>query len=162
MDLGRVVCQSRRVHCELCPISDGCQAKKWNDPTKTPFIPEKKKTKKIELDLIRFVCGKGEKIFAYKKPKGTWLSGQYELPTFVIKKSDVSINQYPFLNIKKRPEDFIKTVITKYKIKNYMREISEKELMAIGKYELLSESEAKKKLSSASLKIWKRIKKEGK
>ena len=108
---------------------------------------------KEELRLLRYVCVKGEKIYCYKKPKGTWLAGQYEIPTFVIDKKDKSIDQYPLVKVEELPNDFLKTGITKYKILNHYKKVSSNDLEKIGDFELLDLSSAKEKLSTASIKI---------
>ena len=58
MDLGREVCQSKRVFCELCQVRDICVAKGWDDPTKTPAVAPKNKIDKHRLPLIRVICEK--------------------------------------------------------------------------------------------------------
>ena len=155
MDLGREVCQSRSAFCELCPLSVDCVAKSWEEPTSTPYVSEKKKIAKEELSLLRVICEKEGKIFCYKKPKGTWLAGQYEIPTFVLNKKDEKINQYPFLTIQNIPNVIIKTGITKYKISNHVLRIKESLMSEFGDFELLDKDIALKKLSSASLKCLK-------
>ena len=95
---------------------------------------------------------KGKKIYCYRKPKGTWLSGQYELPTFILNESDQQLNQYPLIKDKKLPHLMIKTGITKYKIENYIKRLSPKEMSTLGDFELLDIDVAMEKLSSASLK----------
>jgi len=153
MDLGREVCQSRSVYCELCQLRSGCSARSWDDPTSTPYVSEKKKIVKEELKLLRIVCEEDGKIFCYKKPKGTWLAGQYEIPTFVVDKKDESIKQYPYVEVVDVPKDLLKTGITKYKVFNYYKKVNSKDLKSIGDFELLDLSLAKKKLSTASIKI---------
>ena len=159
MDLGREVCQSRSAYCELCKLRSGCTARSWDDPTSTPYVSEKKKTAKQNLSVLRVICEKDGKIFCYKKPKGTWLAGQYEIPTFVVDKKDEKINQYPFKKIKKMPEIFIKTGITKYKITNYILYINHSKISEFGDFELLDKSVACKKLSTTSLKCLETIQK---
>ena len=159
MDLGREVCQSKRAHCEICPLNKNCKAKKLATPLAFPIvdIKEKEKKRKFGLDLLRVVCFKGNKIVCFQKPKGTWLAGQYELPTFECFSEDKKLQQYEKKLIKtytKLPS--LKTVITKYKINNYIQELSYqsfKKEFGIKNFELMNYDEALKKLSTASLKV---------
>jgi len=155
MDLGREICQSRSAFCELCPLRDGCVARSWDEPTSTPFVSEKKKIVKQELSLLRVICEKDGKIFCYKKPKGTWLAGQYEIPTFVVDKTDEKIKQYPYLAIKNLPEKTIKSGITKYKITNHILKVKPSYVEKLGKFELLDIQTAYDKLSTTSIKCLK-------
>lgn len=131
MDLGRTFCQARKASCDLCPVSDGCFAYKNNVIENFPVISEKKKAdeKNIELDLLRIIVVKSNKILGYVKSEKEWLSGQVEVPTFIIRSVDSKITQYPKtkfrIDTEKTP--VIKTAITKYKIKNYIIKMSEKE-----------------------------------
>ena len=126
MDLGRVICQANKVDCNICPVTSHCMASKDN-PLHLP-ITRKKKKPFFELDLIRCVVKKGHHILVYKKDKKHWLSGQYELPTFILKSKDKSLKQYPqWKQEKKRPLIILKSSITKYKIVNHVIEILESE-----------------------------------
>ena len=89
-----------------------------------------KKRESIDLDLLRVVVKKKNAVLVYKKSDKEWLSGQKELPTFILKTTDKKLSQYPYWdnqqqlkleNLKK-----FKTAITKYKITNYILEVSEK------------------------------------
>ena len=124
MDLGRVICQAKKVDCNLCPLSGPCVAHK-QDPLAYP-APSKSVSRFFDLDLIRYVVTKGNRILVYQKPKGSWLSGQYELPTFTLKSQDRSFKQYPSWQGKKIPPLVtLKSSITKYKIANHVVEVSE-------------------------------------
>ena len=157
MDLGREVCQSRKVECVLCPIRKGCKASLMSDPLSIPRVSPKVKKEKFELDLIRIIYFKGGKIAAIKKEKGEWLSGQYEIPTFILKTSDSNLNQYPVYPFHFDDKlEMIKTGITKYKIKNYFKTIDSsnlKKLKIEKEVVFLDLPDASKKLSTASLKI---------
>ena len=157
MDLGRVICQARKAECVLCPIRKGCVASSLDSPIEIPMISPKIKKEKFELDLLRLITLKNKKIAVVKKERGEWLSGQYELPTFVIKTNDPKLSQYPKYEKKVRSSlPMIKTGITKYKIQNYYKEMSSEKLEKLGggkKHIYISLKEAGKKLSTASLKI---------
>ena len=129
MDLGRVYCQAKKADCLLCPIKNKCTVfTKGLDPLSFPLVKEKKK-KFFELKLLRIVVKEGNKLYAYVKNDEQWLSGQWEIPTFVLYSEDMSLKQYPILDIEEDDEyhndyeelKMIKTAITKYKISNYIK-----------------------------------------
>ena len=122
MDLGRVVCISKKPRCLLCPIKNKCQAFQHDRVLDFPLVKEKKKDFH-ELSLLRVLVQKKNEVLVYKKGKTEWLSGQYELPSFVISTDDKEFKQYPkwkgsTQGFKKLP--MIKSGITKYKIQNYI------------------------------------------
>lgn len=132
MDLGRNFCQTRKVSCEICPISKNCKSFQNQTQFEIPNIKEVKKQESFELDLLRVIIGRNGKVKLYQKNDKEWLSGQWELPTFILNSADKKLNQYPELikkiDYKKLPK--IKTAITKYKITNYYIELSNKEFVS--------------------------------
>lgn len=160
MDLGRVYCKARTVSCDLCPVSESCYAFKNKKQLELPFIKEKTTKKFYDLDLLRVIIRDKNAIYAYKKSSKEWLSGQYELPTLVLKSEDNKLKQYPELKDEELKLSFyeldsFKTSITSYKIKNYILEctIDEfKELKFNRQVEKISDFE---KLSTASMKTLK-------
>lgn len=162
MDLGRVYCQANRTDCALCPLSKNCQAYQRGEVEKFPIIKVKKK-ESFELDLVRFVVKKGRKVLAYQKKDSEWLSGQLEVPTFVLKTNDPKLKQYPKLKKKldiKKLKKF-KTGITKYKITNYICELNEDEFKRIvgpaKKYAFINNNPDKENFSTATLKTFSKI-----
>ena len=157
MDLGREICQARKADCIICPIKNGCKARVSGEPLSIPFVSPKTKKEKHELDLLRLVSFKKNKIAVVKKKKGEWLSGQYELPTYQIRTTDSSLSQYPIYNLPLESDlPFLKTGITKYKIKNFYLEKGEKYLKDCSNFseiEFIDFEVAEKKLSTASLKV---------
>lgn len=128
MDLGRTYCQARKATCELCPLKKDCEAFKLGEPLKLPVsTAEVKKAAEHELHLLRVYVMKKGKLLVYKKNADEWLSGQYEVPTFVLKSTDESIKQYPEIKLKASDFKSFKTGITKYKITNSVHVIDEKE-----------------------------------
>ena len=127
MDLGRVYCQANKTDCTLCPLSKNCQAYQAGEVEKYPVIKKVKK-ESFDLELIRFVVKKGRKVLAYQKAKTEWLSGQLEIPTFVLNTNDPKLKQYPKLKKKLTTKKLtkFKTGITKYKITNYICELEVK------------------------------------
>jgi A/G-specific adenine glycosylase len=128
MDLGRVYCQAKKVNCVICPLKRDCLSFKKGKPLNFPRTLDKK-VEKYELKLLRVLVKRGKKVLAYEKGGSEWLSGQLEIPTFVLKTDDPGLKQYPFL--KKEPTltglAMIKTSITKYRIQNYILEMTPKE-----------------------------------
>lgn len=131
MDLGRTYCQARKVTCDLCPMNDVCLAYKEGKPLKYPIGNETTKiVEAFELNVLRVIVKKAKKILVYQKQEGEWLSGQYELPTFILKCDDPKLKQYPLLKVKIKDTNSlpqIKTGITKYTILNTLIELDENE-----------------------------------
>lgn len=137
MDLGRTHCQARKVSCALCFLKDECVALKTGEPLKFPMLsPDhvKKKKNEHELHLLRVFVIKKNKVLVYKKDSDEWLSGQYEVPTFVLKTTDKDFAQYPKakMKFKAKTELLYKTGITKYTIQNSIHILSEKEFKQMG------------------------------
>jgi A/G-specific adenine glycosylase len=133
MDLGRTFCQARRASCELCPLRSHCVAFSQGTPLAYPALVAKPEKEKHELHLLRVFIRKGNKLLVYKKGSSEWLSGQYEVPTLILKTTDKKLTQYPViagqpagLNVE------YKTSITKYVIRNFIQVASLKELKQLG------------------------------
>ena len=157
MDLGRTYCQARKASCELCPLKRDCLSFKNGDPLSFPLTVEskKKKTIKHEIHLLRIFILKDQKLLVYRKSDSEWLSGQYEVPTFVLSSSDEKLRQYPRLTQKVKPLFSFKTGITKYKIQNSVLILSEKEFKKISfasPVEWRSVASASANFSTATLK----------
>lgn len=157
MDLGREICQSRRADCLLCPIQKKCVARKMGNPLSIPVASPKVKKEKHDLDLIRLVSIRRGKLAVVKKQRGEWLAGQYELPTYILNSTDKALKQYPKINIPIYNElSFLKTGITKYKIRNFYKKCSISNMDNLPNMlsiEFVNIDEIKSKLSSASLKV---------
>lgn len=126
MDLGRVLCQARKVNCLLCPLKKKCKACLEGNPLLYPIENKIEKKATLSLKLLRVVVKEKSKYLFYQKEANEWLSGQWELPTFVIDSEDEKFSQYPRLTIKRKynPKNQFKTGITKYSIENYFMELS--------------------------------------
>ena len=143
MDIGRVYCQAKKADCFLCPLKAKCFVVK--NKTNALSLPvqkaELKKTQKnIELDLLRVVVKNRGKVLGQVKGEKEWLSGQIEIPTFILRSQDRSLKQYPRLSPKsneftKAYEGLpsVKTAITKYKIRNFILTLSSKEFQELTK-----------------------------
>ena len=101
MDLGRVYCQSRKAYCEQCPVNNSCQSYAQKVSLEYPKLSAKETQKKKNaglstLSLLRIVVFKKNKVLVYKKPKGSWLENQWEVPTYIYDSSDKELKQYPW------------------------------------------------------------------
>ncbi len=164
MDLGRVFCQARKASCDLCPMTVKCLAFKENKALEFPVIKESTAKKKMyDLDLLRVVVMKSNKVLAYKKSESQWLAGQLEIPTLILKSEDEKLSQYPSVNeeITLKGLKKFKTSITKYKINNYILEMSEKEFnTTFGKssdYKFFPMDIKKQNYSTSTIKTFDRI-----
>lgn len=132
MDLGRTFCQARKASCDICPMNKVCLSYNKGNPLAYPAGGENPKSAvSHELKLLRLVVKKGSKILVYLKQEEEWLSGQYEIPTFILRSDDQTLKQYPKLPKKISYEGLpkVKTGITKYSIENYILEIDEKDFI---------------------------------
>lgn len=134
MDVGRVYCQANKKECLHCPLRMNCYAKKltllqdpWNNWKKN--TSKKKVSSNYQLKLARFVIMQKNAIMLVQRKKGTWLEGQWELPTLIMKTNNDKFQQYEYGNISltKELEQLhrshqnvfeIKSSITQYKILN--------------------------------------------
>ena len=134
MDLGRVICRSNKAECMICPVAINCVVRK-KDPLSFPFH-SKRRDQSFKLSLVRCVSEKDGRILVYQKAKEHWLSGQYELPTFILESEDRSLKQYPrWKGRKVRPLMTLKSQITKYKITNHVIMVGRPEIFkAYGDY----------------------------
>lgn len=126
MDLGRIVCQARKASCAICPLASACIANKLNAALSFPVEGVKKEKEDLFIKLLRIVVQEKKKILFYQKAEDEWLSGQWELPTFILETNDEKLKQYPRLKIKKSFKDAhkIKGAITKYSIENHVIKMS--------------------------------------
>lgn len=164
MDLGRTFCQARKVSCDICPMNDVCLTYKQGNPLNYPIGSEAPKIAiSHELKLLRIIVRKGSKIIVYLKNEQEWLSGQYEIPTYIIKCDDQTLKQYPKISRKISYEGLpkVKTGITKYSIENYILEMTEKEFNELKfsrKYEWKTLKTESENYSTTTLKCLKKLK----
>jgi len=127
MDLGRIFCQAKRADCHICPLNKKCFAyNEVGSPLSLPKIIVKKK-EKHQLKLLRVFVQNRYGLLGYMKNSDEWLSGQIEVPTFVIKTSDKKFTQYPSAEFDVNKFVIVKTAITKYSIENFKVEMTKKE-----------------------------------
>ena len=125
MDLGRVYCQAKKADCLICPIKSKCFVfNEKKDPLSFPIFKNKKK-ESFDLKLLRVIVKDKNKVLGFEKSQKEWLSGQIEIPTFILSCEDESLVQYPKASFQKIEKTHsIKTAITKYKITNHIIELS--------------------------------------
>ena len=163
MDLGRIYCQAKKVLCISCPVYGICAAGKRGDPLSFPVQSKSKKTKQVfDLNLLRIVIKRKEKILTYKKKEHYWHAGQKEIPTFILNTNDKSLKQYPFWKEKVNLSDLksFKTSITKYRITNYIYEMTFPEWKKLfhdldGPFRFVSMDAKEENLSTSTIKTLK-------
>lgn len=164
MDLGRIVCQARKASCTLCPLKGACVAFKSGTPLNFPMENlSVVKSEDLFIKLLRVVVKEKNKILFYQKGTDQWLSGQWEVPTFILETNDQKLNQYPKIKNKKEFSTgfVLKTSITKYSIENLIIEMSLENFNRLIKkndieYVFKIHNE-KLNLSTASIKVLKKI-----
>ncbi len=133
MDLGRNYCQARKASCELCPMKSVCKSYKNKTVDQIPNVEVKGKEKeKFTVTLLRILLKQGENFLLYKKTNKQWLSGQYEVPTFILDTNDEKLKQYPRLEGEFDYLPEFKTAITKYNITNRVLWCNESEFEKLG------------------------------
>jgi A/G-specific adenine glycosylase len=78
MDLGSSICTPKRPACALCPLNDGCAARRRGDPE---IFPRKlaKKTGALRRGAA-FVVTRGEELLVRTRPEKGLLGGMTEVP----------------------------------------------------------------------------------
>lgn len=151
MDLGRHYCQAKKANCMFCPLNKECYAYKENTVLEYPVFKKVKK-EKFNLTVLRLIIKNNKNEYlVYKKASNQWLSGQYEVPTFILSTDDSLLEQYPRIS---GSFDFLpefKTAITKYSIINKVLWLDREEFKKLNlKIENYTWSD--RNLSTASLK----------
>ena len=129
MDLGRTICRAKNPLCLTCPLNKSCKAYKSGTQTEFPVRIKKDRAALTDLHLARYLCLEDNKILLYKKIKGEWLEGQWELPTSCIQCKEDNFKQYPQENKDLPKVKALKTGITRYKIQNYPVSSCKKEIL---------------------------------
>ena len=139
MDLGREVCTAREARCLICPLVSTCQAYSMGNQLQIPLQDKSKKAVKVDLVLARVLIKKKDKVFLVQRKAGTWLEGQWELPSFVMScNQEKEFKQYQEAPKKLQklfstnPVRQFKTTITNYKITNKIFETNDHKLIESG------------------------------
>lgn len=79
MELGAIVCVPNGApQCHVCPLSEGCLAKKRRTIDQLPVRAEKKKRKQENLTVFLLTCG--DRTAIVRRPDTGLLAGLYEFP----------------------------------------------------------------------------------
>ena len=163
MDLGRIICQSRKASCSLCPLKKDCHAHKTGTELLFPRAEAGEKADDFFIKLLRVVVKEKKQFLFYQKAENEWLSGQWELPTFILDTNDEKLKQYPRIKTRKQFKEakILKSGITKYAIENLIVEMELVEFEKISAksnchYQFKAVTE-KLNLSTASIKALKKI-----
>jgi A/G-specific adenine glycosylase len=116
MDLGRTFCTAKKALCSSCPLEPSCHTK-GASLIEAAGVPSIKK----DIALARILCVKANQILGYRKPKGFWLEGYLELPTFII--DHFNFHQYPGIELASLPNKPLfsfKSTITHHRITNHV------------------------------------------
>jgi len=104
MDLGREVCQARKVACESCLLNAHCLSRSTIQNTLTLQKQNAVAAERPELYLMRLIIMAPDgSTLGWKKPDKSWLSGYIELPTFllpnIIPYDRNVLKQYPMMDL---------------------------------------------------------------
>ena len=105
MDLGRVLCQSKKASCSLCPLRKNCVAHINKKELQYPVTDQKSHSlvkEDLFVKVLRIIVKDKSKVLLYQKSDKEWLSGQWELPTFAFETNDLKFKQYPAVKNKKK------------------------------------------------------------
>ena len=80
MDLGATICTPKKPACALCPLSDGCKARRRGDPELFPVRGPKNKGK-LRGGAAFFVVRADGKVLVRSRPAKGLLGGMTEFPT---------------------------------------------------------------------------------
>jgi A/G-specific adenine glycosylase len=80
MDLGATICTPQRPACALCPLNDGCEARRRGDPEIFPLKPPKRKGT-LRRGAAFFALRADGRLLVRSRPSTGLLGGMTELPT---------------------------------------------------------------------------------
>jgi A/G-specific adenine glycosylase len=81
MDLGAMICSSRKPECSLCPLVQTCVAHAQGEPTRYPVKTRKIKRSTQSLWLLWVEDGKGQVLLCQRPQQGVW-AGLHVFPWF--------------------------------------------------------------------------------
>lgn len=91
MDLGAVVCTPRTPHCEACPVSEFCAARRSQDPSSFPR--RSPKPVRPERFGAAFRLERGEQIWLVRRPDKGLLGGMAALPSTPWREREWSVEE---------------------------------------------------------------------
>ena len=83
MELGATVCLPKQAKCELCPLANGCEARRLNRTLDFP-VRTKKVKKRNRFFIYLMIDHNGETLLR-KRPEGDIWQGLYEFPLVEVK-----------------------------------------------------------------------------
>jgi A/G-specific adenine glycosylase len=80
MDLGATICAPRAVSCLVCPLHDGCEARREGEPTRYPVKPAKaeRPVRRGHAFVMQDAAGD---VYLRSRPAKGLLAGMTEVPT---------------------------------------------------------------------------------
>jgi len=91
MDLASQICQPKKAGCESCPLSDGCVASRWNDPTILPIKPAKA-AKPVRTGIAYVLFNAAGDMAVLRRPAKGLLGGMLAFPSTGWDKSDTEFD----------------------------------------------------------------------
>jgi A/G-specific adenine glycosylase len=82
MDLGATICTPQRPACALCPLNDGCEARRRGDPETFPLKPPKRKGT-LRRGAAFFALRADGMVLVRSRPSQGLLGGMTEVPTTI-------------------------------------------------------------------------------
>ena len=98
MDLGATVCAPKSPKCTICPLKEGCKAKKKGMEAEYPYR-EKKKIRPQKIGYVYWITNEKGQILLHKRPDKGLLPGMMALPTSQWKKREEKINDLQWLDV---------------------------------------------------------------
>lgn len=80
MDLGATICAPRAAMCLVCPLHDGCEARRSGEPTRYPIKPQKAERPVRRGHAYVMQDGAGD-VYLQTRPARGLLAGMTEVPT---------------------------------------------------------------------------------
>jgi A/G-specific adenine glycosylase len=81
MELGALICIPREPHCQICPVSGNCQAKKLNLTTQIPF--KSPASSKPSATVTVYIISSGSRYLLVQRPSSGLLGGLWEFPSIL-------------------------------------------------------------------------------
>jgi A/G-specific adenine glycosylase len=78
MDLGQLICTSRRPACGVCPLGDDCSARRTGDPE--AFPGRRPRPAPVRVSLAAAVARRGGRMLLVRR-RSSWLDGLWEFPS---------------------------------------------------------------------------------
>jgi A/G-specific adenine glycosylase len=85
MDLAASICRIKEPNCGICPLKNSCLARARGDQE---TIPEKRKVRRVPIDVAVGIWLKGGKVFLQRRPERGLFAGLWELPGGKVEKGE--------------------------------------------------------------------------